>query len=179
MEIGRHAEDVGDPQSSIQLLQMPWNNIPSKQTSRQTSLDPQGRPPSRDSMHSGGGGFRSSVSRGILEDMDFGPSSPAPRDETAKRFPTANGTSVWGYSNDEERLTRKWSYSRKSLVNFASEIGIIDFSDRRFLQQNLEDNDVESMSLQERFPPQTTGRLVLANALYHTCCNSSPYIYIY
>jgi hypothetical protein len=78
MEIGRHAVEVVDRQSSIQLLQMPWNNISSRHTSRQTSQDPQNRPPSRDSMHSGGGGFRSSVSRGFGEDIDFGPPySPA------------------------------------------------------------------------------------------------------
>ena len=79
MEIGRHAEEeVVDGQSSIQLLQMPWNNISSRHTSRHTSQDPQIRPSSRDSMHSGGGGFRSSVSRGFGEDMYFGPpSSPA------------------------------------------------------------------------------------------------------
>jgi hypothetical protein len=71
MEIGRHAEDVGDAPSSIQLLKMPWNNNPS---SRQASQDP--RPPSRDSMHSGGGGFRSSVSRGFQDDSDFGFSTP-------------------------------------------------------------------------------------------------------
>ena len=79
MEIGRHAEEVGDGGTSIQLLTMPWNNISSRHTSRQTSQDPQGRPQSRDSMHSGGGGFRSSVSR-ILDDTDFGgASSPIQR----------------------------------------------------------------------------------------------------
>ena len=74
MEIGRHAEDVGDD-SSISLLKMPWNNIPSRQSSRQASQDPQ-RPPSRDSLHSGGGAFRSSVSRGFQDDMDYGFSTP-------------------------------------------------------------------------------------------------------
>ena len=79
MEIGRHAAEVGDGGTSIQLLTMPWNNIPSRHTSRQTSQDPQGHPQSRDSMHSGGGGFRSSVSR-ILDDTDFGgQSSPIQR----------------------------------------------------------------------------------------------------
>ena len=79
MEIGRHAEDVGDAPSSIQLLKMPWNNNP---PSRQASQDP--RPPSRDSMHSGGGGFRSSVSRGFQDDADFGFSTPIrPRREEA------------------------------------------------------------------------------------------------
>jgi|SRR5947207_1250188 len=75
MEIGRHAEEVGDGGTSIQLLTMPWNNISSRHTSRQTSHDPQGRPQSRDSMHSGGGGFRSSVSR-ILDSTDFSGQSP-------------------------------------------------------------------------------------------------------
>ena len=79
MEIGRHAEDVGDGGTSIQLLQMPWNNIPSRQPSRQTSRQPSqdllGRPQSRDSMHSGGGGYPSSISR-FLDESDFGRSSP-------------------------------------------------------------------------------------------------------
>jgi hypothetical protein len=79
MEIGRHAEEVADGGMSIQLLTMPWNNISSRHTSRQTSQDPQGRPQSRDSMHSGGGGFRSSVSR-ILDDSDiYGQTPPIQR----------------------------------------------------------------------------------------------------
>src|SRR5271155_5181301 len=74
MEIGRHAEDVGDAPSSIQLLNMPWSN------SRKASQDP--CPLSRDSMHSGGGGFRSSVSRGFQDDTDYGFSTPiCPRQE--------------------------------------------------------------------------------------------------
>ena|SRR5271156_5509489 len=81
MEIARHAEELEGTQRSIQLLQMPWNNIPSRQTSRQTSRhisqDPALRPPSRDSMHLvGGGGFRSSISRGFQDDDNFGQSSP-------------------------------------------------------------------------------------------------------
>lgn len=89
MEIGRHAEEVGDGGTSIQLLTMPWNNIPSRNTSRQTSQDPQGHSQSRDSMHSGGGGFRSSVSR-ILDDTDFGgQSSPIQR----RYEPGAHGAS--------------------------------------------------------------------------------------
>jgi hypothetical protein len=42
----------------------------------------------------------------------------------------------------------------------------------RFLQLFMEDNQVESMTLQERFPTGETSRLVVANALYHTCCIS-------
>jgi Conserved region of Rad21 / Rec8 like protein len=30
------------------------------------------------------------------------------------------------------------------------------------------------MTLQARFPPERTSRLVLANALYHTCCYPFP-----
>ena len=69
MEIGRHAEDVGDD-PSISMLKMP-----SRQSSRQASQDPQ-RPSSRDSMHSGARGFRSSVSREFQDDMDYGFSTP-------------------------------------------------------------------------------------------------------
>ena len=109
MEIGRHAEEIGDGgQSSIQLLQMPWNNISSRHTSRQTSQDLQGgRQQSRDSMHSGGGGFRSSVSRGILEDIDFGgPSSPPQRHEPSDYVGTADGISSIAHSDDKGCLIR-------------------------------------------------------------------------
>jgi hypothetical protein len=40
----------------------------------------------------------------------------------------------------------------------------------RFLQLFMEDNQVETMTIQERFPAGETSRLVVANALYHTCC---------
>jgi hypothetical protein len=40
----------------------------------------------------------------------------------------------------------------------------------RFLQQFLEDHQIENMTLQERFPQDRTSRTVLANALFHTCC---------
>jgi hypothetical protein len=95
MEIGRHAEEIDNRQSSIQLLQMPWNNISSRHTSRQTSQDPQGRPQSRDSMHSGGGGFRSSVSRGILEDDDFRQSSPDHHRYVPKELTVGNISSIY------------------------------------------------------------------------------------
>jgi hypothetical protein len=42
----------------------------------------------------------------------------------------------------------------------------------RYLQQSLEDKEVESISLQERFPPDQTSRIVIANALFHSCCES-------
>lgn len=69
--MGRHAEEFEQGHSSIQLLQMPWSNISSRPTSRQRSQDPQSRPQSRDSMHSGAGGFRSSISYGFHDDTDF------------------------------------------------------------------------------------------------------------
>src|SRR5277367_4868308 len=90
MEIGRHAEDVGDAPSSIQLLKMPWNDVLS---SRQASQDP--RPPSRDSMHSGGGGFRSSVSRGFQDDADYGFSTPIrPRREEGGQQSQGTSTEI-------------------------------------------------------------------------------------
>jgi hypothetical protein len=79
MEIGRHAEEFEHGHSSIQLLQMPWSNISSRPTSRQQSQDPQSRPQSRDSMHSGGGVFLSSVSHGFLDDTDIRYDTPINR----------------------------------------------------------------------------------------------------
>src|SRR5579871_1203722 len=74
--------ETNDP--SIQLLQMPWNNNSSRPTSRQASQDLH----PRSSLHSGGGGFRSSVTgdRGF-DDYDFAQSSPLPRGDT---FRTVN-----------------------------------------------------------------------------------------
>jgi len=31
---------------------------------------------------------------------------------------------------------------------------------------------MNSMTLQDRFPHETTSRMVIANALFHTCCTS-------
>ena len=45
-------------------------------------------------------------------------------------------------------------------------------ADGRYLQQSLEDKQGENISLQERFPPDQTSRIVIANALFHTCCES-------
>jgi hypothetical protein len=73
--MGRIADETDHAHSSIQLLQMPWN-LSSRQSSRQGSQDLFGRPQSRDSNKSIADGFRSSVSRGILDDLDFGVSSP-------------------------------------------------------------------------------------------------------
>ena len=55
-------------------------------------------------------------------------------------------------------------------MNFASKGCITRLLSVRFIQLSLEDNQVESMTLQERFPPERTSRLIIANALYHTCC---------
>ena len=45
--------------------------------------------------------------------------------------------------------------------------------DGRFLRAGMEDDGVGSTTLQERFPQETTSRIVLANALFHTCCTTS------
>jgi hypothetical protein len=92
MEVGRHAQDEGDFHSSIQLLQMPWNNISSRPTSRQPSQDPQARPASRDSTRSAGGVYRSSISR-VLDDMDYWRSSPPERPHSSVRVGGASGMS--------------------------------------------------------------------------------------
>lgn len=44
-------------------------------------------------------------------------------------------------------------------------------TDGRFIQQSLENNQAESIALQERFPRKHTSRSVIANALFHTCCH--------
>lgn len=74
MDIGRHAEDEEGGQASIQLLQMPWTNMSSRQTSRQGSQDPH----AQDGV--GGGVHRSSISHGGgFDEMSFGRSSPLQR----------------------------------------------------------------------------------------------------
>jgi hypothetical protein len=80
MEIGRHVEEADNLNMTIQSLQMPWNNVSSRQTSRQGSLDPQGRPMSRDSMRSGALG--AGVTRSSLRGGDVGRGTPVQRRDT-------------------------------------------------------------------------------------------------
>jgi hypothetical protein len=91
MEIGRHAGDDEGGHSSIQLLQMPWTNMSSRQNSRQGSQDPHAQ-----DAGAGGGVFRSSISRGGgYDDMSFGPSSPLQRrHESKERNGLASGISI-------------------------------------------------------------------------------------
>jgi hypothetical protein len=94
MEIGRDAEELEHGHSSIQLLQMPWTNISSRQSSRQASQDPFGRPQSRDSMKSGRV-LHSSISYGIVDDIELGRSSPPQRrDGPRERIGGASGTCI-------------------------------------------------------------------------------------
>ena len=68
-EIGRAADEPDTMHSSIQLLQMPWANL----SSRQTSRDPSVRP-SSPAERAGLG--RSSISRGFFSDFSMGGGSP-------------------------------------------------------------------------------------------------------
>jgi hypothetical protein len=56
-------------------------------------------------------------------------------------------------------------------VSFASKC-VHRGANGRYLHQSLDDKQEESISLQERFPPEQTSRIVIANALFHTCCES-------
>lgn len=86
MDIGRHVEDEEGGHSSIQLLQMPWANISSRQTSRQGSQDPH-------AQDAGGGRtFRSSISHGGgFDEMSFGQSSPLQRRHESKERAVSTG----------------------------------------------------------------------------------------
>jgi hypothetical protein len=80
-EVARHADDVDNNYSSIQLLQMPWSNMSSRPTSRQASQDPH----PQSSILSGGGGFRSSVTRdGGFDDYSFEQSSTQHRRDASE-----------------------------------------------------------------------------------------------
>jgi hypothetical protein len=68
-------------------------------------------------------------------------------------------------------LHPKLKHLRKNRESSASS-SISREVDDRFLRQSLGDNQAEEMTLQERFPPESTNRIVAANALYHTCCNT-------
>lgn len=68
-------------------------------------------------------------------------------------------------------MTVQWNCFRKSLAIFAS-IHLAQHLSKyyRYLMESLENSDTDTFVLQEKFPPNTANRLVVANALFHTCC---------